>query len=130
MAHPYDREASLKYLLMLLLAFGATAAHARDLTDEEKALFIAAVKERLKDPDSAQFKWMPMRDEPNAEMYCGLVNSKNSYGGYTGFSPYQAMIVGENRTAAILISIGSGRDAAVTAKVCADSGYPDLEMAQ
>lgn len=44
----------------------------------------AAVKQELKDPESAQFslevQW------PTA--VCGFVNSKNSYGGYVGASSY------------------------------------------
>lgn len=39
-----------------------------------------AVKQQLKDPDSAQFQ--------NVKGYCGEVNSKNSYGGYVGFKRY------------------------------------------
>lgn len=39
-----------------------------------------AVLARLKDPDSAVF-----RDQHG---YCGMVNSKNSFGGYTGFKRY------------------------------------------
>lgn len=38
------------------------------------------VKQQLKDPDSAQFK--------DVKGQCGLVNSKNSYGGYTGFKRF------------------------------------------
>lgn len=38
------------------------------------------VKQQLKDPDSAQFKDINGR--------CGLVNAKNSYGGYTGFKRF------------------------------------------
>lgn len=39
------------------------------------------VKERLKDPESAQFGdvWTP-----DTSVFCGYVNSKNALGGYTG----------------------------------------------
>lgn len=41
---------------------------------------ISAVKNSLKDPDSAQFQ--------DVKGYCGEVNAKNSYGGYTGFKKF------------------------------------------
>ena len=44
-----------------------------------------AVKERLKDPESAQFR--KFRKVSDGEI-CGEVNAKNSYGGYTGFSAF------------------------------------------
>lgn len=52
-----------------------------------------AVLASLKDPDSAQFE--------DQHGYCGMVNSKNSFGGYTGFKRYAyngqyVVIEGEN----------------------------------
>jgi len=46
------------------------------------------VKSNLKDPDSAQFK-----DEksPSDRIVCGMVNSKNEFGGYSGFIEYAAI---------------------------------------
>lgn len=43
------------------------------------------VKAKLKDPDSAQFQnqFIGIKGAP-----CGEVNSKNSFGGYTGFKRY------------------------------------------
>jgi hypothetical protein len=43
------------------------------------------VKEKLKDPDSAQFQnqFIGIKGAP-----CGEVNSKNSFGGYGGFKRY------------------------------------------
>lgn len=41
---------------------------------------ISAVKKSLKDPNSAQFQ--------NVKGYCGEVNAKNSYGGYTGYKRF------------------------------------------
>jgi hypothetical protein len=43
-----------------------------------------AVKQNLKDPESARF----VGEIQQAEAICGFVNSKNSYGGYVGDSPY------------------------------------------
>ena len=61
----------------------ASAVYPHAITAEEKAVFEAAVRRDLKDPDSARFRWNPeVRDNV---IYCGFVNAKNSYGGYTGF---------------------------------------------
>lgn len=52
---------------------------------EEMSAISAAkrlVKERLKDPDSAQFSTVVYR--PKTKTVCGYVNAKNSFGGYTG----------------------------------------------
>jgi hypothetical protein len=55
----------------------------------------------LKDPGSAQYKWLGIRPASigfiplafnkrvNGYVLSGLVNAKNSYGGYTGFKLYQ-----------------------------------------
>lgn len=48
-----------------------------------------AVKERLKDPSSARFKDVFFhRGADNVPMTCGQVNSKNSFGGYTGYKRF------------------------------------------
>ena len=47
-----------------------------------------AVKNKLKDPDSVEFKDIFFSDSGNIPMTCGKVNSKNSYGGYTGFQRF------------------------------------------
>ncbi|HVS11352.1 MAG TPA: hypothetical protein VMS76_15890 [Planctomycetota bacterium] len=68
--------------------------------DEEAARFLAEVvmKSNLKDPMSAVIQWSPMRrswyrDESGKVSFAwellGLLNAKNSYGGYTGFKPHR-----------------------------------------
>jgi hypothetical protein len=44
----------------------------------------AAIKRTLKDGESARFSG----DVLKPDAVCGLVNSKNSYGGYVGQTPY------------------------------------------
>lgn len=45
-----------------------------------------SVKERLKDPSSAKFRNVYFnRGKDNIPMTCGEVNSKNSFGGYSGY---------------------------------------------
>lgn len=63
----------------------------RDLTPTEKKLIESGLKSKLKDPDSAQFKWTKITRSAGAEgrvYYCGMVNAKNSYGGYTGLDHF------------------------------------------
>jgi hypothetical protein len=48
-----------------------------------------AIRNKLKDPSSAQFRNdRLMLTETGALSVCGEVNAKNSYGGYNGFVPY------------------------------------------
>lgn len=48
-----------------------------------------AVKARLKDPDSAKFREVYFfRGKDNIPMTCGQVNSKNSFGGFSGFQHF------------------------------------------
>lgn len=59
-----------------------------------------AIQEKLLDPESARFKWVelvelqpknyfgPIESRLVGVDYCGLVNSKNTFGGYAGDAPY------------------------------------------
>lgn len=58
----------------------------KPLTPAEKAMIQHAVRAELLDPDGAQFRLGA--DNVKAEKYCGLVNAKNSYGGYTGYKVF------------------------------------------
>jgi len=49
-----------------------------------------AVRARLKDSKSAQFKGVFFSDISGTPVACGQVNSKNSYGGYTGYQNFIA----------------------------------------
>jgi hypothetical protein len=71
------------------------SAERRELTLTEKASLTLSLSQTLKDPGSAQFKWLPvvvlMRD--GITDYCGFVNGRNSYGGYTGFQKFYAQLI-------------------------------------
>ncbi len=60
----------------------------RQLTATEKAIIIQNMN--LRDADSARFRWLPF--DPSKSHYCGWVNAKNAFGGYTGFQPFEASI--------------------------------------
>jgi PBP1b-binding outer membrane lipoprotein LpoB len=71
-----------------------SAAPKRELTPAEKLSFTPVLAAGLKDPSAAQFKWMPvvLTERDGITDYCGLVNGKNSYGGYTGFVRFYAQL--------------------------------------
>jgi hypothetical protein len=77
-------------LLMCVIAT-ASAAAGDELTDSDKRIIREAVAETLKDPDSAKFKddiWRAIGDTSltnGGRQYCGMVNARNSMGGYSGF---------------------------------------------
>jgi hypothetical protein len=48
------------------------------------------VRTRLKDPDSAQFRNVRTYRGSGIPIACGEVNSKNGFGGYTGFQGFVA----------------------------------------
>lgn len=50
------------------------------------------VRDSLKDPDSAKLESSFHSSGENDGYVCGLVNAKNSYGGYTGKKPYYVYI--------------------------------------
>lgn len=110
-----------------------SGAAERALTKGEKAVIETAIKDKLKDPDSAKFKWLPLNDaamttegDEKGVPYCGLVNSKNSYGGYVGFVPFLAYLAiknGNPRIAVVVAMGGSETETQTTVTVCKQQGY-------
>ncbi|MEX0422165.1 hypothetical protein KDV38_00210 [Providencia rettgeri] len=82
-------------LFILMVGFNAYSNQVieRDLTDNEKKEIEKTVKEKLKDPYTADFKHNKLIYEGKSGVYCGMVNSKNSYGAYAGFTPFNVFIV-------------------------------------
>ncbi len=122
----------MRFLVLVALVLAASSAQARDLTDVEKGAIADSIKRDLKDPDSAQFKWMPYRED-HGTGYCGMINSKNSYGGYTGFQPYNAVLILKDGVAvsAVIITVGgSDTETKVAYWGCGQDGYPDLDSAK
>lgn len=77
----------------------------------------AAVKNRLKDPDSAKFD--PLKDvigymNGKPVLVCGQVNAKNSFGAYTGYQYWLANLTNNE----VLI----GADSAVANAACSARG--------
>lgn len=112
-------------LLLILLSGCQTASSpppTANVTDE--AMFAdarQAVLAILKDPDSAKFgpgmtrkaKNGGWKNEPT-DVVCGTVNSKNSFGGYTGMALF-AYVVAEQRA---YIAQGSSMDMLIPQTWC------------
>lgn len=94
-------------------------------TASDNALIADAFERVLKDPDSARFPVIYARKGQSGTIYyCGLVNSRNSFGGYVGNQPFYGM--GNSQFVGIQ-SIGSDDiKSAVVAEMCRRHGFPPL----
>lgn len=74
----------------LIAAMAGQPALADTVTPEEISAAQAAITRQLADPASAQFKITTIRHigSAGAVVFCGFVNAKNQFGGYTGFRPF------------------------------------------
>jgi hypothetical protein len=90
---------------------------------------------RPKDPGSAQLKWVPVivLEREGIFDYCGLVNSRNSYG-YVGFQKFYAQISKNEKgqfTKGLVRTIGSDDVGTIaTDELCEKHGYVDLSQAR
>jgi hypothetical protein len=78
-------------ILVVLLAVTTLSACQPTPVDHANKL----VKPALKDPDSAQFRGVFVSGNKLFWHVCGEVNSKNSFGGYTGFQRF--MVDGDGK---------------------------------
>lgn len=96
----------MRQLICLAICVGALLPPQTLAADQQKPIkkeIVATLKKRLKnvltDEDSAKFKneFMSRAEDPESHeiALCGQVNSKNRYGGYTGFQSYIVRSTGE-----------------------------------
>lgn len=65
----------------------------RQLSPGEKEALRRSLSQALKEPDAAQFKWMPLVvQRGKATGYCGLIDAKSSSGPSVGFRKFAATI--------------------------------------
>lgn len=89
--------------------FQLTEAHVKTVHDGLRA--------SLKDPESARFGSMVAGvDEKGAVTVCGLVNAKNSFGGYVGNQPYIGMMDSRGLAFGVLM-IGSDDTSRMTVAI-------------
>ena len=77
----------LASMVAVLVLVGSGVALAQD-TDPDIETAKALVVADFKDPASAQFRDITTGTLDGVVYVCGEVNARNSYGGYTGFSPF------------------------------------------
>jgi hypothetical protein len=104
-----------------------------DLSNAEKSVIAKVIAGKLKDPDSAKFRWGPAhRVSGGVISYCGMVNGKNSYGGYVGFVPFyvDGVTHADRRIYLVvppLAKVGGGSEDSVESEVvkrlCEKNGY-------
>jgi len=136
---------SINIIIFIISAFVISVSLAADLTNAEKTIVENSVKSELKDPESARFKSLPIPDGAKGEFktenisaitYCGLVNSKNSFGGYSGDVPYSVFLVRQEDSSAIsaVLSIGSADWGSPSSRAiletCGDAGYTNFSLAK
>lgn len=134
-------------MCLMLLIFNILMTNntlSKEPTDSEKENISEVVKNRLIDPYSAKFKWVEYTGERIHEpsdpslsglIYCGIVNSKNRFGGYVGDSPYMVALGWKNDilNKVLLIWMGDGDANSIgtqaTYQTCAEKGYK-LDLAK
>lgn len=71
-----------------------------NLSKRQIATVHSGVTNSLKDPESARFGngLVAGRSSKGVITVCGYVNAKNSFGGYTGMTPFTGCASGESRS--------------------------------
>jgi hypothetical protein len=112
------------------------SAPKRELAPAERAALATTLSQTLKDPGSAQFKWMPivLLERDGITDYCGLLNGRNTYGGYVGYQKFYAQLnrndKGEYIRGQIRITASDEVSIAVANDVCDKFGYTDFSQAR
>jgi hypothetical protein len=96
----------------ILVAGSAQADDAepfKTVSDEKKLRKLLTEHSQLKDPFTVQFRNVYVREvlpdtkgNPTKHIYCGELNAKNSYGGYTGWSRFVAHDVTDSPSVAVV----------------------------
>lgn len=105
-------------------AAGPTKTQRVQLTADQRAMVEAGVRKELKDPESARFgKMLAKPDTGQMILVCGLVNARNSYGGYAGPGPYIGFLLEKGF---VVIGLGNAESSAGQANAiqCAKHGLP------
>lgn len=79
------------YMNVQTLALLSTIAFSGCIHSDRNAAIADAKKEiakDLRDPESAQYRKENAARMPRGFLVCGEINSKNGFGGYTGFKPF------------------------------------------
>jgi hypothetical protein len=119
-----------RYLLLMLLAFAVPAA-AQSEFDQSAGILLgeAALRNQLRDPESAEFSWPYAfhygtfrlgRLSADGWITCGLTNAKNGFGGYTGREATLVLVRADGTVVALIDRPGFR----LLAKRCGQMGMP------
>lgn len=84
----------------------------------------AAARRKLKDPESARFGAIAASETASGgRFFCGTVNARNGFGGYTGSTPFTGILVTGPTPIALVSQFGqSERDARIVIGICEGLG--------
>ena len=97
------------------------------LSAEQQQQVRVGTAKRLKDPEAARFgKFGASRAKDGSITVCGYVNGKNSYGGYTGYSPFMGMFLAppNGRTYEVVKIAHGDTERQAVFIVCGQAGAP------
>lgn len=107
------------------LVASTPALAGRAATPNEQEAIKRSVLHALKDPESARFGDFIVGVEKDGTItVCGWVNAKNSYGGYTGMSPFYGLMTADPL---LFLPVGIGGDRNMTKAIrqmCTQGGAP------
>ena len=109
---------------VLLAANVAQAADAyREATAQEVSAIRSSMQKDLKDADSAKFKDVKVAAAEDGVAMCGLVNARNSYGAYAGFSYFTGVMLakGTQNPSAVVFGVDS-KPGGPAEETCKSSG--------
>lgn len=111
----------MRYLIAAAMLLGQVCAYAQTAPRLNEAALREAMEENLKDSDSAKFKNIKHKPSGAAGMWdlCGEVNAKNSFGAYSGYSPFYGVAMKNKGQPVhyIVLSIGE-----VAGQMCQEKG--------
>lgn len=105
-------------------AAGSMTIEETALSPAQTAAVVKGVGSAIKDPESARYRLPALvKGVGVLQEYCGCVNAKNAYGGYTGPAAfYGAFFTAEDSKLVFLMIGGDDKPAGVSA-MCAKAGY-------
>lgn len=77
-----------------VLALTPTPTRAEQPPEEAKVAMREAVRGAMIDPGSTRFRWHDLPADFNGPIYCGYINSRNRFGGYTGYQLFTVILFG------------------------------------
>ncbi|WP_124919310.1 hypothetical protein [Burkholderia cepacia] len=116
-------RAALTVTTALFVSHNAMSAETqRQASKAELTSITTKIKSVAKDPDSVRVRnVVARRDDDGLVKFCGELNAKNSYGGYTGFRPFSAFAA-KNGARVTFVEVFGIDDPELAATACERDG--------